>query len=593
MHRLLSFALLLSLSWSGRAAETPLQLLLPSRTLEPNSTFELRFPTEMVPADEVGTPAPLSPLLLEPAVAGRFVWLSTRSGTFAPEDALPLGTTFKFSLRPGTKDAGGKIVPATLRETAVTPPFRVKGSAAIGYINRDNATVRPRFLLLFNANVIAAAAQKQMRFVNAAGASVPARVEQADDPKQRDRNFPIWQSDDRSLAVWGEKPETPATLSTDEENFGDQPADESKSAPPRRNVLHVVPTKILPPGADWRLVIEAGLPAAEAKFKLPQRKEIEIGTVQPFAVEKLSAQSNRTDGRRLLLELNKPLPEEMDNEEFAKWFTLTPTPPNLKVSIQETAITFTADFALDTSYGLVLKRGLPAREPVALSAPYSGQVVFERIAPRLYFQDFSTHQWTGGTRQLRLLAVNVPRVRVSAKLFTGDTIPAAVKAYDKYQEQPDNIPDEYYSRVNAEELNGQAIWEKETSSAGAIDAEQIIALAWDEIVGSNKTGAVLLTAESLDPMPPGGKRVGTQTLVQLTDLGAVWKRDRDSTFLHLFSLASGRSVPSLRVRLLDGEGAALADATTDATGNARLPQNSEARWIFAQSDTDSHLISIY
>ena len=40
---------------------------------------------------------------------------------------LPLGTKFKISLRPGTKDAAGKAVPATLRETAETPPFRVKG----------------------------------------------------------------------------------------------------------------------------------------------------------------------------------------------------------------------------------------------------------------------------------------------------------------------------------------------------------------------------------------------------------------------------------------------------------------------------------
>ena len=74
-----------------------------------------------------------------------------------------------------------------------------------------------------------------------------------------------------------------------------------------------------------------------------------------------------------------------------------------------------------------------------------------------------------------------PRVHVTAKLFTGDAIPAAVKAYDKYQEPTDDMPDEYYSRVNAEELPGKSIWDKEISSAGAVDAEQIVALAWDEI----------------------------------------------------------------------------------------------------------------
>ena len=472
--------------------------------------------------------------------------------------------------------------------------MRVKGSVALGYIDRDNATVIPRFLLLFNANVNAAAAKKYCRFLNAAGASVPARVEQADDPAKRERRFPVWQSDDRSLGIWGEKAETPAASSDDEES-GENSANDSaiKSAPPRHNVLYVVPTKPLSPGNNWRLVIDAGLPAAEIKLALPQRKEIEIGTVQPFRVAKLSAESNRTDGRRLLLELNKTLPEEMTPEEFAKWFTLTPAVPKLKISIQEMSITLKGDFALGVHYRFILKNGLPAREPLTLTTPFSQEVSFEQIAPRLYFSDFSTHQWTGGTRQLRLLAVNTPRVRVSAKLFTGDGIPAAIKAYDKYQEAPQDLPDESYSRIPVEGLAGQVVWEKELPSTGAIDAEQIVSLPWDEIVGANKSGTVLLTAESLDPLPPGGKRVGTQTLVQLTDLGAVWKRDRASTFLHLFSLASGKSIPSLRLQLLDAEGKPLAKAATDASGNARLPQNDDARWIFAQSETDSHLISLF
>ncbi len=95
------------------AQETAVQLLLASRTLEPKSTFELRFPSEMVPADQIGKPAAVSPLVLQPAVAGQFVWLSTRSGTFAPDGVLPLGTKFQITLRPGLKDAAGKDIPAS------------------------------------------------------------------------------------------------------------------------------------------------------------------------------------------------------------------------------------------------------------------------------------------------------------------------------------------------------------------------------------------------------------------------------------------------------------------------------------------------
>jgi hypothetical protein len=61
------------------AEERAVQLLLPSRQLEPTSTSELRFANEMVAADQIGKPAALSPLVFSPAVEGQFIWLSSRS----------------------------------------------------------------------------------------------------------------------------------------------------------------------------------------------------------------------------------------------------------------------------------------------------------------------------------------------------------------------------------------------------------------------------------------------------------------------------------------------------------------------------------
>ena len=475
MPRPSALVLLLSLILSARAAEPPVQLLLPSPTLSAESTFELLFATVMVGAEQIGQPAAVSPLVAEPAIPGRFVWLSARRGTFAPDQPLPLGTTYKFSLRPGTKNAAGQSIPDLLGQTAATPPFRLKGSAPIGELTRDNATAVPRFLLLFNADVRADAAAKFCRFVNDAGLVVPARVEQADDPQNNDRVFPPWQSDDGTLLNWGEKPPEPSSLASGDNSETSSSGDASQKAPPARgNVLYLAPTKPLPPGPGWRLVLDAGLPTEDARLRLPSKKEIEIGTVQPFRVSSLRAESSRIAGRRLVLEFNKALPEGMDGEELARWLTLTPVPPGLKVSVQFAVVNLEGDFDLGTRYRLALKPGLPAREPTTLRAPFSQETAFEPMAPRLYFQDFATHQWSGGTRQLRLLALNIPRVRVSARLFVGDAIPAATKAFDQYQEQLPEEPDEAYSRVDPELLAGKTIWEKELSSAGTVDAEQTV-----------------------------------------------------------------------------------------------------------------------
>ena len=141
------------------------------------------------------------------------------------------------------------------------------------------------------------------------------------------------------------------------------------------------------------------------------------------------------------------------------------------------------------------------------------------------------------------------------------------------------------------------IWERELSPGGEADSHETLPLDWDEILGPHRTGAILLTAESIDPVNAAGKRVGTQAFVQLTDLGAVWKRGPTGTlFLHVFSLATGRNLPGVKLRLLDKSEKQLAQAVTDASGNARLPKQdgeAEARWVQATRNDDSHLIAIF
>ncbi|HSP45191.1 MAG TPA: MG2 domain-containing protein, partial [Chthoniobacterales bacterium] len=572
---------------SALAEERTVQLLLPSRRLEPTSTFELRFATEMVPTDQIGKPEKVSPFVFGPALDGQFIWLSTRSGTFVPKGTLPLGTKYQISLRAGLKDAAGREVKSNLRETVETPPLRVKGTTALGGADPENASATPRYLILFNANVDAAACAKFIRFANGAGIRVDARVE-ADDPKNRERSFPSYQSDDRTLSAWGEKlaavePEEDTTTADKEE----------KPRPIRKNVLFVAATKPLPPGNDWKLVIDAGLPATEWKVTLPARKEIVIGVVKPFAVTSITAESNRVAGRRIIVQFSKPLAEEVSAETISQWISVTPIPEKFKAAVEVDTVTLKGDFALGPKYRVTTKAGLPAKEPFKFERAQTSDLVFKQIAPRLYFEDFATQQHRAGTRRFRLLSVNVPRIRVTARLFTGDTTPVAIKAYDKYEEfSDDRQPEEMYTRVDVEKLPGQVIWQRELKTAASTDKPETLPLSWDEILGEHKTGTVLLTAESVDPVTAERKRVGTQAVVQLTDIGSVWKRDSGGLSLHLFSLTTGESLAGVQLRLLDTEQKQLAEAVTDAQGGAHLPYESESRWVFAQREGDGHLISI-
>lgn len=586
MMRALWLALTFCLVTQTFAEDRAVQLLLPSRRLEPTSTFELRFASEMVHPDQIGKAAKVSPLVFTPAIEGQFIWFSTRSGTFTPKGILPLGTKYQISLRGGLRDTGNREIRVSLRETVETPPLRVKGVSPLSSADTENAPAVPRYLVLFNANVDAATCARFARFTNGAGAKIDARVE-VDDPRNRERAFPTYQSDDRSLMSWGENAPPPQA---DEEITE---TDSEKPRPIRKNVLFIAPVKPLPPGNDWKLIIEAGMPALEWKATLPVRKEIVIGVVKPFAIASIAAESNRIAGRRIIIQFSKPLAEDVSAETISRWISVAPVPEKFKAQVEGDTVTLKGDFGLGPKYRVTTSAGLPAKEPFKVERAQTNELVFKQIAARLYFEDFATQQHRTGTRRFRLLAVNVPRIRVTARLFTGDTTPVAIKAYDKYEEFTEDRPaDEMYSRVDPEPLPGTVIWERELTTSAGIDHPELLPLSWDEILGEHKTGAVLLTAESIDPVTAEKKRVGTQAVVQLTDIGSVWKRDPSGLTLHLFSLATGKALAGVQLRLLGTEQKELGTAVTDAQGGAHLPTGGDPRWVFAQREGDAHLISI-
>jgi len=589
MLRAFFASVFLALATAVMAADAPVQLLLQSHRLEPTSTFDVRFAAEMIPRDQIGGANAPSPLVFDPPLKGQFVWLSTRSGSFAPSEVLPLGVTYHIGLQNGLKDAAGGEVKAKLAETASTPPMLVKGFEVVGYINNEDAPADPTYKLLFNTIVRPGDAAKYLKFVNAEGAQAAARVEQATDPANPFNNFETGLSNDRSLLTWAERFDSrdrPASIAT----AGAVMA----SAKLHLNLLSVTPEKPLPPGKDWQLVVDAGLPSAEWKVALPEPKRIPIGTVRPFEISEITAANGRHTGPALSVVFSKLLAETITPKNVAEWITVSPEPKNLQVTVEDEAVNFAGDFTLGVPYKVAVKSGLPSRDPFTLTAPVARDVVFQRIPPRLYFQDFETHQLLTGTRQFRLLAVNVPRIRVTARLYAGDAVPLALRAYARYRDHDDRLPDdEFFVRVDPEKAPGKTIWTKEFSIAPGLDKQNTVSLSWDEILGAHKSGAVLLTAEAIDPAPESGKRCGAQAVVQVTDLGAVWKRSKRGTFAHVFSLASGRPIASAKLRLLDDKQKPLGEAVTDARGIALLPAVGETgKWIIVDHGADSHALDL-
>lgn len=571
MHTTLRhLAALLGLTLGSLHAAAPSVEFIESTNVSPSRTLEVRFSHDMIAPADLAKADLAPPIETVPAVDGKWTWQSTRSGVFSPTEPWPLATTVQIRLRDGLKAASGEPLPADWKRTIDTPAFGVQAWSNLSYRGSNDASSEPTVVLLFNAEVDAREAAASLKFTRPNGETIAAKVEPTDAKRPGQSYFGQWNvSSARSLLTW-------------QERF----AGETMRPGPRPNQLFVTPAKPLSPGLAWRLVVTAGLPAKDANLRTLSTSEVFIGDVLPFEVAGIEALNVLNHPKRIRVNFTKPLQDKLDQAALARWIGITPAPAKLSASVEYRSVEFSGDFVLGQKYRVAVEPGVPAVEAFVLAKGTIEEVEFEPILPRLYFEAYDTHQMRAGERKMHLLAVNTPKIRVSAKLFTGTAIPVAFRAYDDYYDPPKGRPEESHSKIDAAKLPGQVIWQQEIDGTTEIDAEQELALDWSRILGPNRGGVVLLTAEQVGE----GERPGCQTLVQLTDLGAVWKRAPGETFLHVFSLTTGKGVPNARIRLLDEKDKTVGSGKTDEHGLARLPEATAARWFFVETANDSHLI---
>ena len=579
--------------------EAPVTLLvdtLENHVLKPSSAFELRFAEPMVAEDAVGKEGVETPLVIRPALAGKWRWVSTQSGVFQPGAPAPMGTTFLVTLAGGLKTAEGKAFRASVNELFSTPAFHVKGANMMEYSDPKDASSQPKLMLLFNAEVDPAALVAHLKFTDSARHSVDAIVRRA----TAQEIFPAYRSDDRSLLTWSAQVSEhlaggPAKKAASSENEDDDEAPPPpKAGPVSKNVIIVSPAKPLAPGKNWQLVLTQGAPSQDGAFKLGENFATVIGDVRVFELTSVSVENLAVSGKKATVSFSKKLGKAVKKEP-AKFIKVEPEPAKLKIELGDNVfsegntISVSGDFALGTDYTFTVVGETPAAEPFTLGKAASRKVSFAPVASRLYFQGFAAQQQRAGTRQFGLMGVNVSKFRVTAKRIPADSVIAAFDAYAKYT-RDESKDDEFYQKVDEKAVPGTVVWQKDFAPDAAVDARSLTNLNWDEILGPGKTGAVFLTAEQPTKLAPNVKRVGTQALVQVTDLGVVWKQGGDS-FLHVFSLTTAEPVSGATLQLLDEKGAKVMDLKTAADGTVRVPkQDPEPKWLLISRGEDRHLM---
>lgn len=564
----------------------PVTLIHEGRIWRADSEFELRFSDAMVAEDTVGKQGD-SPLVVQPKVAGKWKWLSTQSGVFTPTEAPAMGGTYQFGLRGDLKDAAGKALKGPFRETLHTPAFRVKGWLANPYINPDNAPPTPKIGLLFSAPVDARTIEGHVWFLGPNLIKVAAKVSQAAPKNGGDHVFPEYRADDRSTLVWEDAFRVAHETATDGKELA------AALAAAQKNHVFVQPVSELPPGEGWTLIVAAGLPSSAGGYKLGLPYEVKVGKVKEFAVDRVTTENLINSGKMLTLDFSKPFAKAIKQENIAQWVKVAPEPPNMKITMEsslwsDAAVTVKGDFELGKDYTVSIAAGLTSGEGQKMGA-WTKAFSFAPVKSRLYFQEYSTHQQRTGTREFRVLGINTAHFQITARLVPREQTATALAAYRKYHRDEIVDEDETLQRVDDKTIPGEVIWKKDFSPEQRTDEKFIIPVKWDEILGPGKSGTVFLTAEQHTKTAPNVKRVGSQALVQVTDLGVIWKGSIGG-FAQAFSLNSGKPLEGAKFALLDEKGASLATATSAADGTARLPQVKDAEWLAVTSGDDQQLV---
>lgn len=560
--------------------------------LQPTTTYELRFSDAVVPPDLVGKQASPSPLVLRPPLAGTFVWLSQRSGVFTPTEPVKLDTEYHFTLQPGLRGANGEPLRARLDAFLRTPAFGVVESSPSG--GNADAPLMPTYRLVFNADINAYLAGKHMLFQSPQGGGVPARAsyEQtfASVPAPAVPMFPSAASGTWQDAVT--PPPAPVYL---ERGLPALPPIASPTQPAiLSNTLHVVPERPLPVGNDWKLVVRAGLKSADGQYRMSYPFEVGVGNVRPFVVTNAETHNSIRAGKRVALTFSKRIPPVTEYSNHLDWITFVPPATNLSVTTSWNTLWIAGSFDLATTQELVVSAGFPAAEPIALAEPFKAVLKFDPVPPRLYFSEFETDQLSVGCREFPLLSVNVPYVDLRAKLVEKNSLIHALRGYQSYFKRygEDWSSMEPYREIPVNIVPGRTVYTNRIMLSNSLDIPIETRLKWDDILHGRTAGVVFISAESSTAAGFKTRRIGTEALVQLTDLGLAWKRSPTDTVAYLFSHTSGRGVGGAVLRMLDEEDGVLAEQTTDASGLARLPMPVGAAWLMAEIGDDMRAVEL-
>jgi len=563
----LALAAFLVLHLGARAAP---RLVISTPALTPESTIDLVLDSPAIATSELGKTAPDTWLEIKPALPGKLVWKAQNIANFIPDASPAIGTTYTFSLSKGRKLLDGTALAAGKITSIASEPFRIYMANAQNRWASDYSPSAAEWLIVFNDDVDPTTAGNFVYFISESGQRVAARLER---PTLANvgyvaNYYPPWSA---------RGPTAPAPGSTQES--------------PIPHTLIATPISPLPVGKKWRISMLEGLPNLSASARLAEDGSYEIGDVVPFKIDKIEPHIEANLPRRVELNFNLPLAEELPADFLTSSIEITPRPENLSAKIEDNQVTLLGDFSASDKYTVTVRPPFASKAGLELDAPLTQEIAFERLAPGIGLPSENQAQLANGRRSYQINTVNLTRIHVRIKQLTDANL---VRAYQGFQNYTGTGHDGKAIKSNAplpfSLILGETIFDQEIQLDNPIDTSRTITLLWDEILPKDLKNATLFLDVTGSPQALTEQSIpNAQAIVQLTDIGLAWKLAGKEALIYAFSCATGKPLPGVKVQLYGEDANPLTAQASDAAGLITLPRAADARHLQATLGGDSFL----
>ena len=406
------------------------------------------------------------------------------------------------------------------------------------------------------------------------------------DPKEVSAHFDFYEKKEKTrIGVKASRPSSEEILT-----YGKRllPNSERTEKEISRFVL-VEPGRPLFTGREWILKTRAGLRSSLGSHQYLADTEQTLGVLFPFHISSVGERNRYNEDMFIVINHNKyRLGAQFTEEKLADYIEVTPPVEEFKVTLGGSEIYLHGKFKYDQEYQVIVKPGIAGNDRVKLINQVVERVSFEPNQGYVKLPMFATAQNAGGKRDFEIEFANVESIRTRVKRLTGESVIFALNGYKEGYQGDGGKRSIPFSMVS-----GKTIFTETRPGNADIDWSEKHSLSWKKIDPDQTYGTYYICAEGPSDTR-ANMELGAQAVVQLTDIGLMWKQNGEDTLIYAFSLTSGEPKQGVSIQVADGEGNIMTEVKADQNGvgrfsGANLGEKGEL-WLDAREGEDRHVM---